>query len=189
MRVMRVVILLVFVASSIAAAAQTKVYRNLEFGFEVPIPDGLYLFSPHPMNGIDHGRQFFFKPTSVEDCNHSGCDRYIAIYANYNTVEHTARLHDFLNEECTVFGGEECLQPPPDLRVKGLKSESARVRLPNGKVELLVVTQAGKSDPDFDASVPSINYSICLLTNEEHLEADLLFFRKVLGMIRIFPPK
>jgi hypothetical protein len=128
------------------------------------------------MNGIDHGRQFFFKPTSVEDCNNGGCDRYIEVDAY------------FLEHECTVFGGVECLQPPEDLKVKGLASESARVKLPNGRVELLVVTQAGRPTPDFDASAPSINYSICLLTSEEHLDADLRFFRTILKTIRISPP-
>jgi hypothetical protein len=95
------------------------------------------------MNGIDHGRQFFFKPTSVEDCNNGGCDRYIEVDAYYNTLEDTAKLHDFLEHECTVFGGVECLQPPEDLKVKGLASESARVKLPNGRVELLVETHSG----------------------------------------------
>jgi hypothetical protein len=139
------------------------------------------------MNGIDHGRQFFFKPTSVEDCNSGGCDRYIAVDAYYNTTNDTAKLHDLLEHECTVFGGVECLQPPPDLQIKGLKCESARVKLPNGKVEILVVTQSGKPAPDFDASVPSINYSICLLTSEEHLEEDMRFFRIILKTIQISP--
>jgi hypothetical protein len=189
MRLMRLTVLLVLIVLPDSFLAQTRAYRNREFGFVVPIPDGLYLFSPHEMNGIDHGRQFFFKPTSIEECNKGGCDRYIAVDAFYNTVTDTARLHDYLEHACTVFGGVECLQPPPDLRIRGLKSESARVKLPNGRVELLVVTQAGKPAPDFDASVPSINYSICLLTSEEHLEADLVFFGTILSTIRISPPK
>ena len=188
MRLMRVAPLLVLTALTAQSPAQIRVYRNSQFGFEVPIPRGLYLFRPHEMNGIDHGRQFFFKPTSVEDCNNGGCDRYIEVDAYYNTLEDTAKLHDFLEHECTVFGGVECLQPPEDLKVRGLASESARVKLPNGRVELLVVTQAGRPTPDFDASAPSINYSICLLTSEEHLDADLRFFRTILKTIRISPP-
>jgi hypothetical protein len=140
------------------------------------------------MNGIDHGRQFFFEPTSVEDCKSGGCDRYIGVNANYNAIEDVSRLHDFLKHECKVFGGVECLQPPGDLRLNGLASESARIRLPNGKVEILVVTQAGKPSPDLDASVPSINYSIYLLTTEEHIDADLQLFRTILKTIRISPP-
>jgi hypothetical protein len=141
------------------------------------------------MTGIDHGRQFFFKPTSVEDCNNGGCDRYIEVDANYNCVEDTKHLHDFLEHACTVFGGVECLLPPEDLKVKGLASESAKVKLRDGRVEILVVTQAGKPDPNFDASVPSINYSIALLTNSGHLEEDLRFFRLMLKTIRISPPE
>jgi hypothetical protein len=140
------------------------------------------------MNGIDHGRQFFFKPTSVEDCNNGGCDRYIAVDAYYNFTDDMAKLHDFLKFECTVFGGEKCLPSPPDLRIRGLKSESARVKLPNNKVEILVVTQAGKPAPDSDATVPSINYSIYLLTSEENLEHDMRFLRIILRTIRISPP-
>jgi hypothetical protein len=188
MRLTLVAPLLTLMVLPIQLLAQTRVYRNSEFGFEVPIPRGLYLFRPHQMNGIDHGRQFFFKPTSVEDCNNGGCDRYIAVDAYYNTVEDTAKLHDFLEHECTVFGGVECLQPPTGLQFKGLASESAKVKLPNGRVEILVVTQAGEPAPDFDASVPSINYSAYLLTSEEHLEEDLRFFRLILKTIRISPP-
>ncbi|MGP8252829.1 MAG: hypothetical protein ACLQHF_12400 [Terracidiphilus sp.] len=180
--------LLVLMISTVHSLAQTRVYRNSEFGFEVPIPHGLYLFRPHEMNGIDHGRQFFFKPTSVEDCNHGGCDRYIEVDAYCNCTVDTAKLHDLLEHECTVFGGAECLDPPKGLMVKGMASESARAKLRDGRVEILVVTQAGKPDPNFDASVPSINYSIILLTNNEHLEEDLRFFRIILRTIRFFPP-
>jgi hypothetical protein len=187
MRLRAAIPLLVLSAFPIALIAQTKVYRNRDFGIVVPIPHGLYLFSPHKMTGIDHGRQFFSKPTRIEDCNSGGCDRYIAVDAYFNATDDTAKLHDFLEHECTVFGGVECLQPPEDLRIHGLASESARVKLPNDKVEILVVTQAGRPAPDFDATVPSINYSICLLTSEEHLEADLRFFRAILKTIRISP--
>jgi hypothetical protein len=187
MRWVLAVSLIILSALPFMAAAQTKIYRNSQFGYEVPIPHGLYLFSPHEMNGIDHGRQLFFKPTRVEDCNNGGCDRYIEFNANYNTTEDTAKLHDLLKHECTVFGGKECLQPPDDLTIEGLKSESARVILPNGRIEFLVVTQAGKPALDFDATVPSINYSVVLLTTKEHLENDLRFFRVILKTIRISP--
>lgn len=188
MQLMRVIPLLALIALSIPSNAQTKVYRNREFGMAIPIPRGLYLFRPHEMNGVDHGRQFFFKPTSVEDCNNGGGDRYIGVAGYYNTIDDTAQLHDFLEHECTVFGGVACLQPPEGLKVKGLASESATVKLPNGNVEILVVTQAGKPASDFKASVPSINYSLCLLTSEGHLDADLRFFRTILKTIRISPP-
>ncbi|MGA9670067.1 MAG: hypothetical protein WBQ94_12715 [Terracidiphilus sp.] len=188
MRLVRIVPLLALAALPITAAAKTHVYRNLEFGIVVPIPHGLYLFPPHQMTGIDHGRQLFFKPTSVEDCNNGGCDRYIGFFAGCNCFEGTKHLHDFLEAQCTVFGGKDCLESPPELGIKGLKSESARIKLPNGKVEILVVTQAGKPAPDFDATVPSINYSIYLLTSEENLEQDMKFFRIILETIRISPP-
>ena len=120
MRLMRLAPLLILTVLPIQSLAQTRVYRNREFGFEVPIPHGLYLFRPHQMNGIDHGRQFFFKPTSVEDCNNGGCNRYIAVDANYNTVEDTAKLHDYLEHECTVFGGVECLTTSRGFQSQGI---------------------------------------------------------------------
>ncbi|MGP8225979.1 MAG: hypothetical protein ACLQGT_07465 [Terracidiphilus sp.] len=187
MRWIRAVSLIILSALPLMSAAQTKIYRNRDYGYEVPIPHGLYLFSPHQMSGIDHGRQLFFKPTRIEDCNHGGCDRYIVFWAEYNTIEDTAKLHDFFEWECTIYGGKECLPPPEDLKINSLKSESARVLLPGGRIEFLVVTQAGKSAADFDATVPSINYSVCLLTTQEHLEEDLRFFRIILKTIRIHP--
>jgi hypothetical protein len=179
--------LIFLTALPFAAVGQTEVYRNSDFRYEVQIPRGLYLFSPHEMTGIDHGRQLFFKPTRVEDCNNGGCDRYIGFYADYNTTDDTAKLHDLLEHTCTVFGGKKCLQPPEDLKIEGLPSESARVKLPNGNIEMIVVTQAGKPAPDFDASVPSINYSIVLLTTKKHLEEDMRSYRLILKTIRISP--
>lgn len=187
MRLMRVIPLLVLMALPISSNAQARVYRNREFGYVVPIPRGLYLFSPHEMNGIDHGRQLFFKPTKVEDCNNGGCGRYIEFNAYFNTSDNTAKLHDFLENECTIFGGKKCLQPPDDLKIEGLACGAARVELPDGRIEFLVVTQAGKPAPDFDPTVPSINYSIELLTTKEHLEKDLRFFRIILKTFRISP--
>jgi hypothetical protein len=52
---------------------------------------------------------------------------------------------------------------------------------------MIVVTQAGKPAPDFDASVPSINYSIVLLTTKKHLEEDMRSYRLILKTIRISP--
>jgi hypothetical protein len=100
MRWVLAVSLIILSALPFMAAAQTKIYRNSQFGYEVPIPHGLYLFSPHEMNGIDHGRQLFFKPTRAEDCNHGGCDRYIEFSAFYNATEDTAKLHDLLRNLC-----------------------------------------------------------------------------------------
>jgi len=187
MRWMRTASLFTLFVLPLTVAAQTKIYRNRDYGYEVPIPHGLYLFSPHQMSGIDHGRQLFFKPTRIEDCNHGGCDRYVGLWAEYNTIEDTAKLHDFLEWECTIYGGKECLPPPEGLNIDGLACESARAKLPDGRIEFLVVTQAWKPAADFDPTIPSINYSIVLLTTKEHLENDLQFFRIILKTIRISP--
>jgi len=188
MRLRAAIPLLVLSAFPIALIAQANVYRNRDFGIVVPIPHGLYLFSPHRMTGIDHGRQFFFKPTTVEDCGKGLCDRYIDVFASYNAAENTKRLHDFLKEQCAEVANGPRLQAPEDLKVSGLPSEAARVNHADGKVEFIVVAQAGKPDPDFDASVPLFNYSISLMTSAQYLDEDLRMFRTILKTIRISPP-
>jgi hypothetical protein len=187
MRWLRVVSLIFLFTLPLGVAAQSNVYRNHQFGYEVPIPTGLYLFSPHEMNGVDHGRQLFFKPTKVEDCNHGRCDRYIEFDAYYNVSDKTLKLHDFFENECTVFGGKKCLPPPDDLKIEGLPCESAKVNLPDGRIEFLVVTQAGKPIPNYNPTVPSINYSVILLTTKEHMDEDMKFYRLILETIRIAP--
>jgi hypothetical protein len=57
----------------------------------------------------------------------------------------------------------------------------------SGSIQILVVTQAGKPDPDFDASVPSINYALSLYTDASHLDEDLAVFRAVLNAVKIAP--
>jgi hypothetical protein len=189
MRIRVAILLLVLGAFPIALIAQAKVYRNRDFGIVVPIPHGLHVFSPRKMTGIDHGRQFFFKPTSVEDCGKGACDRYIDVFAGCNCFVDTAKLHDFLQNQCAAVANGPCVTAPEDLKVNGLSSEAARVNHPEGTVEIIVATQAGKPDPDFDSSVPSVNYSISLWTSEQHMDEDLRMFRIILKTIQISPPE
>jgi hypothetical protein len=81
-----------------------------------------------------------------------------------------------------------CGPAPADLTVNGLPSEAARINPSNGWIEIIVVTQAGKPDPDFDASVPSINYNLSLYTDASHLDEDLTVFRAVLKAVKLDPP-
>jgi hypothetical protein len=74
------------------------------------------------------------------------------------------------------------------LSVNGLPSESARINHSNGSIEIIVVTQAGKPNPGFDASVPSFNYDIRLTSDASHLDADLAVFRAVLKAVKLDPP-
>jgi len=74
------------------------------------------------------------------------------------------------------------------LHIRGLKSEAGRFDRSDGSIEIIVVTQAGRPDPDFDASVPSINYELFLETDAVHLAQDLSIFRVLLKTIRIAPP-
>jgi hypothetical protein len=74
------------------------------------------------------------------------------------------------------------------LSVNGLPSEAARINHSNGSIEIIVVTQAGKPNPDVDASVPSLNYDIRFYTDASHLDADLAVFRAVLKAVKLDPP-
>jgi hypothetical protein len=81
-----------------------------------------------------------------------------------------------------------CIPAPADLNVNGLPSEAARINHSNGTIEIIVVTQAGKPDPDFDASVPSFNYDMRLYTDASHLDEDLAVLRAVLKAVKLDPP-
>jgi len=81
-----------------------------------------------------------------------------------------------------------CIPAPVDLSVDGLPGESARINHSNGSIEIIVVTQAGKPNPEFDASVPSFNYDIRFYTDASHLDADLAVFRAVLKAVKLDPP-
>jgi hypothetical protein len=74
------------------------------------------------------------------------------------------------------------------LSVNGLATEAARINHLNGAIEIIVVTQAGKPNPEFDSSVPSFGYDMRLNTDASHLDADLAVFRAVLKAVKLDPP-
>lgn len=113
--------------------------------------------------------------------------RYIDVFVSYQTDD-TKRLRDFLRSECVGVARAPCGPAPDGLHVAGLRSEAARVNRSDGWIDIFVVTQAGEPDPDFDASVPSVNYDLSLHTKPNHLDADLRVFRTVLQMIRLSSP-
>jgi hypothetical protein len=166
-----------------AATAKPHVYRNDEFGITVPVPQGV-LLCPLPDDEHDHGPVFLLGTTDATSCRDDiKRHRYISVFASYQTDD-TKRLRDFLNWQCEG----PCRPAPGGLRVPGLRSASARVDRPSGWIEIIVVTQAGTPDPDFDASIPSVNYELSLYTRPNHLAADLRVFRAVLQTIRLSPP-
>lgn len=168
-------------------APKTQVYRNDEFGIRVPVPKGT-LFCVPPEGQHDHGPIFLpgsSDPSACDDIDHN---RYVLIFASYNAIEETKKLGGFLKEQCTGIGGCPCRPAPDGLRVAGMATKAARVNRSDGWIDIIVVTQAGKPAPDFDPSVPSVNYDLTLHTKPRYLEEDLRIFRAVLSTVRLAPP-
>jgi hypothetical protein len=113
--------------------------------------------------------------------------RYVDISGNYNLSDDTKFLHDLLEWSCQSEVKKACSAAPAGLDIPGMKTEAGRLDRPDGSVKIIVVTQAGKPDPDYDASVPSINYELTLNTDAQHLNADLAVFRAVLKAVKIAP--
>jgi hypothetical protein len=168
-------------------APKTQVYRNDEFGITVPVPEGT-LFCVPRKDQHDHGPIFLpgsSDPSACDDIDHN---RYVLIFASYNAIRDTKRLHDFFKDQCTGIGGGPCHQAPEGLRIPGMATKVGRVNRPDGWIDIIVVTQAGKPAPDFDPSVPSVNYDLTLHTKPRYLEEDLRVFRAVLSAVRLSPP-
>jgi len=190
MRFSRVLISLIILCSVASAASRTSVYRNSEFGIILHVPPGAWL-CPHGGNGIDHGPALLLGSEDARVCRSYSQKRWISIFGWGNVSE---ALHTFLNSLCEDASldsnepGAVCIPASTDLSVNGLPSESARINHSNGSIEIIVVTQAGKPNPGFDASVPSFNYDIRLTSDASHLDADLAVFRAVLKAVKLDPP-
>lgn len=169
------------------AIAGQRVYRNDEYGMTVPIPKSAQLCS-FPEDEHDHGPLLILGSDDRTACYDQPHNRYIVVFAGYNAADDTKRLGDFLRWECAEIGGGHCHAAPEGLRIAHMKTRSGRVNRSDGWIDIFVVTQAGKPDPNFDASVPSINYDLRLHTTPRHLGEDLRTFRAVLNTVRLSPP-
>ncbi|HYW67625.1 MAG TPA: hypothetical protein VFB10_13035 [Candidatus Dormibacteraeota bacterium] len=187
MHVIRVAALLATATASIfARSVGPEVYRNEEFGITAPVPEGA-LLCPTPQNEHDHGPLFLLGTRDSKRCQDVERQRAIDVFASYNAIQATKTLDKFLRSECRNTFKAECRPAPSGLQVNGLPSKAARVSCPDGWIDIFVVTQAGKPAPDFDASVPSVNYDLSLHTTPGHLKEDLPIFRAVLATIQLSP--
>jgi len=182
----RVLALVLMSALLSAGIAQPDIYRNREFGITIPVPAGT-LLCPTPGDEHDHGPAFLLGNVTAGDCHDSERRRSIAIFASYNAADVTKKLDDLLSWECVHAGKRPCRPAPEGLRIAGLRSDAARVNRSDGWIDVFVVTQAGKPDPAFDASVPSINYELRLHTTPRSLDDDLRIFRTMLATVQLFP--
>ena len=190
MRFSRVIISLVILCSVASAAPRKSLYRNKQYGIFLRIPSGAWL-CPYG-GGSDHGPFLLIDSEDASVCiGDPPQKRWVSIFGQYNDDE---TLHTFLNRLCADDPldrnepGAVCSPAPVDLSVDGLPGEAARINHSNGSIEIIVVTQAGKPNPGFDASVPSFNYDIRLTSDASHLDADLAVFRAVLKAVKLDPP-
>ncbi len=177
--------LVLVVLIAFAGGANPRTYHNEEFGITLPVPEHTLLCAFPPQH--DHGPVFMLGGANNQACFGLERNRAIVIYASYNASDTTKKLLDFLSWECNGIAKGPCGLPPEGLRVKGRTAAAARVDGADGWLNIFVVTQAGKPDPAFDPSVPSINYDLSLHTTAEHLDEDLRIFRAILATIRLSP--
>lgn len=170
------------------ASPRVEVYRNAEFGITVPVPSGTLLCRA-PKNEHDHGPVFLLGSSDTNRCHDYDHQRRIDVFASYNAAEDTKTLEKLLKWSCAGFASDEpCRAAPVGLGVPGLRSAAATVDYPDGSIDVIVVTQAGKPDPAFDADVPFVNYQLSLHSGPAHVSADLRVFRQILRTIRLSPP-
>lgn len=190
MRAARILFALLVFEFAVCAASQRAPYRNQEYGIVLPFPpDTLPCVPPaYQGNGADHGPQILLGTQDASFCSKSSGKRYVDVFASYNTTDDTKTLHALLESSCEYEVKRACSAAPPNLQFSGRKSEAGRLDRSDGSLEIIVVTQAGKPGPDFDASVPSINYELFLNTDKRDFVKDLTVFRTLLMTIRISPP-
>ena len=169
-----------------AATTNSEIYRNEEFGITLPIPKGA-LRCPIPEDEHDHGPVFLLETADTKGCRDAQHSRYIDVFAGYNATDETKTLQGFLKWECANFAKQLCRPAPRGLHVTGLPSAAAQVNRSDGWIDIIVLTQAGKPDPDFDPSAPLINYNLTLQTRARYLDRDLRTFRAILRTIRLSP--
>ena len=180
---------IVFVGALISgpgvAGPNHTIYRNEEFGITLRVPPEA-LLCVQPENQHDHGPYMLLGTRDTKGCNDLEHSRSIVVFASYNISDEAKRLSEFLRWLCSNEQGRGCDPAPPNLRLTGLPSAAGEATHA-GWLDVIVGTKAGKPDPTFDPSVPSMNYSIQLHTKEKYFTEDLRVFRAVLGAIKIAP--
>lgn len=173
-----------------AASDKPQIYRNGEFGITLSVPKGVML-CPNSEDVHDHGPLMLLNSSDAKRCSDAEWGRYIEVFAEGNAADATKTLNGFFRSSCSDpdTGKGKCGPPPADLLIAGMKIAAGTVNHPNGWTDVIVVTQAGKPDPAFDATVPSVNYVLRLRTNPKHQEEDLRTFRTVLQTIQLSPSR
>ncbi|HEY6467019.1 MAG TPA: hypothetical protein VIY69_13560 [Candidatus Acidoferrales bacterium] len=179
-------ILLGALISSASLGDQKRtVYRNDEFGITLKVPQDALLCA-QPTGEHDHGPSMLLGTDDLKGCGDLENRRSIWVFGSYNINDEAKSLGRFLRWLCSDEQGRGCDTAPSGLRVTGLPSMAGEASHA-GWIDIIVGTKAGKPDPTFDPSVPSMNYTIQLHTEKQYLAEDLRVFRTVVRTIRIAP--
>jgi hypothetical protein len=181
--------LLAFCLFALSPQASAETYRNAQYGFEVPVPEGFSICSgasnaPAPNHGLD----IFLDQSDRRECEDVGKRWAIMFFANYNVLDDAKTLRAFLKWECNVRKGT-CRAGPKGLSLGHRRTATGRVDQADGSIDIIVVAQGGHwsthyaADPGF-----SIDYSVTLHTKRAFLDQDLVMLRHVLRHTRFAPP-
>jgi hypothetical protein len=188
-RMLRRMLVTVVAVAAVLSVAATKpyIYRNPEFGITLPVPEGAFLCNTRK-DEHDHGPVMLLGVADTKGCyDMTEEKRHIEVFASYNAVDETKTLKNLFEWQFSgPLQGKRC-SAPPHLEINGLACMAGRINRANGVIVIFVVTQAGKPDPAFDPTVPTVNYELMLYTRPEHLKEDLQIFRKVLRTVRLSP--
>ncbi|HEY3917648.1 MAG TPA: hypothetical protein VGL83_07630 [Stellaceae bacterium] len=170
------------------STAKAEVYRNQEFGIDVVLPTGLPMCSG-AKDQHDHGVTIFLNPKDGSSCGALEHYRSISIFAAYNVTDDTKTLKDYLRWTCSEVLQGHCAAGPKNLKIDALHSLSRRVSRPDGSIDIVVLTQAGRApnQPVNDRSA-FVNYSVRLHTDQAHLLADLRSLHRFLRAVKLTPP-
>jgi hypothetical protein len=191
MHLTRVIAIIAFGSILGTVSAGQHTYSNEEYGIRVVVPESSYLCPP-PESGRDHGPVFMigYKNNSMRGCDIdlNKAARFINIFAGYNAADDSKHLDDLLKSQRNAIGKGRWQTAPSGLTINGLRTEASRMNHRDGWMDIVVVTQAGEPDPDYDATAPYMNYTLWLHTNSDSLDEDLRSFRTMLHTIKISPP-
>lgn len=170
---------------SIPAIITPQIYRNAEFGIELPVPQGSVLCPALP-GEHDHGPLFLLRTDSAKGCNDPEGNRTFGVFASFNAASATSTVSKYVSVACKETYQGKCRSAPRNLGFEGHPSMAVMADLAGGWIDISVVCQAGKPDQEYHPS-QKVNYEAILHTRAQYLEGDLRIFRTFLKTIRLSP--
>ena len=164
------------------SAVQGRDFENKEYSFRVSIPNGL------PVCVGESGTHPHGVGTRLDkkSCDEKESGPAFSIWADYNAAFQVNALVRLQNgTSCgnsTVAWAQQAWQS-----IGGLKTAMCQVQHSDGKVEIVLASQAGRWGPSFgdEKDLPRINYTVYLYTTKSRMNDDIELFRAFLKSIKI----